>query len=184
MALNETTFEDAIFRWVERAVSPVLATLLSFSADYPGVVWDRQKAPPPGTPYVTLRLAGPGASDFSEDQTVYDPAGPAGQEMEERTIHHDVYALRVQTYARTPAEARALAKSVRTAAHSDSRRAELRDSVPSIVVAEVGALQDVGTLLDTEWQGRYALDLTLRVADVDTERTTYIQTAPTTGSLT
>jgi hypothetical protein len=73
---------------------------------------------------------------------------------------------------------------VRTRAFADSGRAELREADPSLVVAGVGALQDVGALLDTEWQGRYALDLTLRVADVDVERTTYIATAPTTGSLT
>lgn len=165
MALDETTLEDRLQAWVAAAVSPT------------PVIWDRQGRPQPGVPYLTLRLTGPaGPGAFGELHDRYDPAGAAGQEIERNSIHHHEYTLRVQSYAPTPRAARALVLAVHDRAYRESGRDALRTQDPPIALAEVGTVQDLGALIDTDWQGRAALEFVIRVADVDPERTTFIET--------
>lgn len=177
MSLSETTLENVIRAWVAGALAGVVSDT--------SVIWDRQKVNQRAAPYLTLRLVGPsGPGLVAEERQIYDPAGAAGQEIEDQTIHHHEYTLRVQAYATTPAGARTAIMKIHDRAFSRSGRSALRDATPSIVVAGVGTVQDVGALVETDWQGRTALDLTLRLADIDSERTTFIETVGVTDGLT
>lgn len=176
MSFTEATFENLIRTWMAATLAPELPDA--------AVIWDRQKVRVPNAPFATLRLVGPsGPGLLAEERDVYNPAAPAGQEIEEQTIHHHEYALRVQTYALSPSDARTLILKVHDRAYRRSGRAAFRNGDPSIVVAYVGPVQDIGALVETDWQGRAALDLTLRVADIDSEMTTYIEKAPIGGGL-
>jgi hypothetical protein len=175
MALDETTLEDRIQAWVTAAVTPA------------PVIWDRQARPQPGIPYLTLRLTMTGGvtGAVGEIHPEYAPDGPAGAEVTLASIHHHEYSIRVQAFASTPREARSLVLAVHDRAYRESGKEALRVDDPPIALASCGAVQDLGALVDTDWQGRAVLDLAFRVADVDpTDRVTYIERAGLASRLT
>lgn len=170
--MTETDLENALYGVVATACGSV------------PVAWDRQRAPRPAPPFATLHLEGPagysGAApewhrSFDPDVAHGGTSLVAGGEIVNTTIHHHEYTLRVQTYATTQPAAREVVMLVHDAVHMESVRDALR-AASGIVIAKVGAVRNIGALLDTDWEGRALIEIVIRVADVVTERVGYIAT--------
>jgi hypothetical protein len=182
--MTETELEDALRARVAAAVAPTVSDAK--------VIWDRQRGQRPAAPFVELRLVGPaGYSGAAPDwQHEYDPdvahggtSAVDGGEVVEKTINHHDYELRVQTYAADQRSARSVMLLIHDAFYQRSTRDALR-AAGGIAVADVGALQDVGALLQTDWEGRAVMSIQIRVADMLTERTGYVATVETLNQIT
>ncbi len=183
MPLDETALEDALRSFVAAALAPEVLD--------GAVIWDRQRGPRPAPPFATLELVGPGGpwGAVPEWQHEFDPdvagggmSAVAGGEIVEETIHHHEYALRLKTYADAPRTARNLMIRIHDRANMRSGRDGLRES-SGIVVAEVGPIQDVGALLDTDWEGRAVMTVRIRVGDMVEDRIGYVATVETVNEL-
>lgn len=167
--MGKAVLEDALQAWA-KAASGVEA------------VWVRQKLKST-PPYLSLLLQGPKTlSGTPERWHTYDAQAPAGQEITHAYRDNEEWVLQVQAY--TPKtvgddEASALLKKLKDSLKLDGTVATLRAS--GISVIEVGDIQNVSVVIETEWQGRAAVALRLHTADVSTETSTFVETVDGTG---
>lgn len=149
------------------------------------VVWDRQKMAPRPLPAIELRLEGPadvGALGGGEPLEEFDEDAVAGEEIARGLAVDHEFVLRVQARATTHDAAHDLAHAVSVGFDFPSTTGRLDEA--GIAVIDSTPILDVGEIVETEWQGRAAFSIRLRVGgvEVDPERTTFIESAPITGS--
>lgn len=147
------------------------------------IMWDRQKIPVRSLPSIELRLSGPEQVGALNGERVEEFDEATG-EVVVGLVQDLEYSLRVQARTVGAGDAAELAKTARRAFLLPSPAARLNDA--GIVVVDTTPVLDVGELVETEWQGRAAFTVRIRVGDVevDPERTTFIETATITGAAT
>lgn len=170
---TKTQIEDALHAWATQAAGGVPA------------IWVRQKVKAP-VPGLSLQLDGPRTlSPVPErwhEQAPADPPPAAGQEIIHSARDNQSWALHIQARTATStgdADAASLLMALKNSLKLMSTIETLRAA--SITVAEVGDVQDVSAVIETDWQDRAALTILIWTADVSTERSTYIETVEGQG---
>jgi hypothetical protein len=168
---TKTQFEDAIQDWAET------------TAGVPAI-WIRQKLTN-DPPYLSLHLDGPRTQGQNPDRwtTVRILAAPAWPEFTHSARDVEEWALQIQAFvagagtgdADSASLLRRLKNSLKLMGTTETLRAA------GITVADVGDVQDVSTVIETEWQDRASLTILIRTADVSTETGSSIETVEGQG---
>lgn len=143
------------------------------------VFWADQHVEYPSGPFITLRITGTTqVGELSDVQTIYHSDGAPGQEIEKRVVDTEELTLSIQVWGAPVVSssgkpsAVALAAQVRTGLSLPSVRQALDDAGMS--VHDTGSVQNLGTLLDTEFEGRAQFDAKAYYALTASEFTGYI----------
>jgi hypothetical protein len=154
------------------------AVLLALGLPNEKVLWARQKTSRPTRPFVTLLLSGPtrlGTGDAREQSV---DLSQAGQEVTIRRGGPRALTCSVQAFSASVIgddTAVALLSRLQTALSRDDVRGALLAG--GVAVYDEGSVEDLEALLDTEFEGRAALDLSLYAGDSTEEHSTYIARA-------
>lgn len=177
MAFTLTTAEAALHAW--------LLSCTGLGED--DIIWADQEGYQPTGPYMTMRLASFSPVSPHED-VLYDedesPPVTAGAEITRTAIAYRLLTLFLQAFSRDVHGA--------SGAFEIARKAQMGLTRPSVqqalraaglAVADVGAPRNVTTLFDTDFVGRFALDVTFNVTDEDAQTLTFIETVEGEGEV-
>lgn len=137
-------------------------------------------------PYATVRVGStvtPFPADFSGWE--YDSAQAQGQEVELFVTGPRVVSVAVNVYTKGAfggAGALAMLSNARDRLQLPSVLAAF--AAAGAAIAEVSDVRNLSLLLETNFQGRAHMELTLNVAAFESERTGYIATVSGTGTFT
>lgn len=139
------------------------------------VIWSKQTRDRPARPFVELDDLDNATNFFTEDTVSDTPGAPVGEEIT-LTSKEDVeitVQVRVFTTVVTgSSNAFNTAQKIRGWFSRDSVTSLLGD----IALVDRDAVRDASIVLETEYEGRAILTLKFRVASLETETTTYIET--------
>lgn len=171
--MSKAAFENALQAWVVAASG--------LAADK--VVWAKQRLRTLA-PYISLDLTGPQTLSHHSPERWHKVVvgAPAGQEIEHYARDNERWSLLIQAFAASTsgdADGASLLKKLKDALKLDGALATLRAA--GITVQDVGDVKDVSLVIETGWQDRAAMTLSLLTADVSTERTTFIETVDGAG---
>lgn len=141
--MNLSAIQAALFGWA--------------SSNAPGatVVWADQAAPRPARPYVTLKVRGP-FRDLGADEIRH-----TGTEGAFEIVGHRRLTLSVQVLGANNAAAQQLAITLNNSLGKPSVLATLRAA--GIAVSDEGDIQNLTAFLDTQFEARFAFDVSLLV---------------------
>ncbi len=178
--MNYGAFQQAIQNQVKAALS----------YDGSKVIWSDQTLDRPARPFVELSvLSFRDLSHHSMHGVIDNPDsdGDDGEEILLQTTDH--LELTVQTRIFSAAVVGDLAPmNLAQKIHSFFGRETTNDALQDIAIVSRENVQNASLVLETKYEGRAIFNIIFRVAVVDTEATTYIETAPVettfTGALT
>jgi len=168
--VNAENFENAIVAEVKRATG---------LADGK-VIWAHQSRDRPARPFIELRYVSDEAAGSASESYVTDTPSPTpGNEITLTTVDHTDFSVRLTAFSaavRGAGSAREMLRTVRKHFGKESTVEAFSVLPEPIAITERSAVSDASIVLETEFEGRAFSTLNLRVADVSTETTTYIET--------
>lgn len=166
--MNLGTFEIALVTEVKRATGLAAGK----------VVWANQTRDRPIRPFVELAVLNSAAASSHAESGISNTSGaPAGEEITLTTTDHVDLTVQLRAFSSEVTgsdKAFNLLDKVRQHFGKESCIAVLEGQAEAIAVVDRGTVNDATTVLETEYEGRAVLTLRLRVADVATEKSTYI----------
>jgi hypothetical protein len=176
MAIDWTSIENALQAWLV-AQAGLSATQVLWAKQ--GGAIQRQR------PYATLRFSSINSVTWDDGgKLTTDLARPAGQEVAQTTASQKEMKLHVECFtSESVGGAQAFARL--SAAQSSLLRETVRDALRAggVVVVDTENVTDMGGVLGALFEGRAALEVQLRTADVVTDYFGYIATAPVASDL-
>jgi hypothetical protein len=164
--MNLTDFQTAIQAQVK----------LATGFDNGHVIWAKQSRKRPSRPFIELDDLDDETTNFTED-SVADAAVPTpGAEIELTSKEHVEINVQVRVFSSDVTgsnNAFNVAKKIRAFFARESTTAALVD----IALVSRDTVREASLVLETEYEGRAVLTLKFRVADLETETTTFIETA-------
>lgn len=143
------------------------------------VIWANQTRDRPVRPFIELTvLSSEVASTHSESGVSNNPTPTAGNEIILTTTDHVDIRVQMRAFSAEVTgsnKAFNLLDKVRQHFGKESCIETLSNLAESIAVVDREAVADATIVLETEHEGRAVWNVRLRVADVTTETTTYIQ---------
>jgi hypothetical protein len=159
--MNLSAIQAAIFQWVTSELSGET------------VVWADQAAPRPARPFVTLKLRGP-FRDLGGDEIRH-----TGTEGAFEIVGHRRFTVSVQTVGGNVAVAQQLAIDLNTSLGKPSVLAALRAA--NISVSDEGDVQNLTAFLDTQFEARFAFDVSILVVSSSGDNLGSIRTTEITS---
>lgn len=157
--MNWNAAKDALYEWAS-------------SASGVSVIWARQSAPPPATPYVTLALVGgPIAIGHDAQRRVHLPDGEELADLRVDWLGAREMTLSVNVYG---GDALAIASTLQSSLSLETVRDALAAAGMSVIRA--GDIRDLTALLETTFESRAQMDVRLRFTTTTSELTTFIET--------
>lgn len=152
------------------------------------VIWANQTRDRPVRPFVELAvLSSESASTHSESAISDSSPVVAGEEITLTTIDHIDLTVQLRAFSAEVTgsnKAFNLLDKVRQHFGKESCIELLESQAESIAIIDRGTVADATFVLETEYEGRAIFTLRLRVADVATEKTTYIDEVVTETTVT
>jgi hypothetical protein len=161
---------------VEDALHDAVAAGAGLSGS--SVVWANQGGPRLARPFLTVRRSGP--QELGSTAIVrkdYDNTAPAGTEVQTRVRRQLSFTLSVQAFT-TALTGTANAVALLDAVQAQMRKRAQLDAFRAVGIAleDAGTVQDLSAVLQTDFEGRAAVDMTFRIASETLETTGYIET--------
>jgi hypothetical protein len=161
----------------QTAIQGVVKTATGYDGGH--VIWANQTRDRPTRPFVELDIISSQATEYTEDSvsdTEGDPEDIEGEEVTLTTREHVDITVQIRVFSNAvvgSTKAFNVAQQIRTVFARESTQSVL----DPIALIDRGGVRDFTTMLETEHEGRAVLDIRFRVAEVDTETTTFIETA-------
>lgn len=167
--MNLGAFEVALVTEVKRATGLASGK----------VIWANQTRDRPLRPFVELSVTSSRVNSSHSESSVADSVpSVAGAEITVTTTDHLELTVQLRAFSSEvtgSSKAFNLLDKVRQHFGKESCIEVLEGLPESIAVVDRGIVQDATIVLETEYEGRAVSSLTLRVADVTSETTTFIQ---------
>jgi hypothetical protein len=144
------------------------------------VIWANQTRDRPARPFVELAILDDEMVGQEEHGQSDTPGAPAGQEVTLSTRYQVELTVQVRVFSSEVVGSNTgsnVARKIRNYFGRDSVNVALAAPAIGVAVVDLGPVRDASIVLSTEHEGRGILDLKFRVADLDVETTTYIETA-------
>jgi hypothetical protein len=164
--MNLTTFQTAIQALVKSATG----------FDDGHAIWANQTRKRPDRPFVELAHPEGASPFFSEDSVDDTPSPTPGNEITLTAKEHVEITVQVRVFS-SAVVGSTNAFNLANAIRSFFSRESTTDALGEIALVARETVRDVSLVLETEHEGRAVFALTFRVANLDTETTTYIEHA-------
>ena len=160
---------------IENAIQAAVLT----GSGLPKVIWADQPYPRPARPYGTLkRISARDSSPFDEQRFSFGATQPVGQEIAITTIGPRTIVVSFNAYSDVVTGAGTAAEYCEALRSTLSLPATL-DALHGAGVSLIrrGDTRDLSKLVETAFESRAQLDLTIAVTDTATQQTGHIATA-------
>lgn len=159
----------------QTAIQARTKAALSFDGGH--CVWANQTRERPTRPFVELDiLSSDDLSEQGEFSQADNPSPTDGAEILLSVKHQLELTIQFRVFSSAVTGSSKAFNLAQTLRNFFDRESTI-DALGAIAVVSRDAVQDISLVLETEHEGRAVFNIRFRVADVDTESATYIETA-------
>lgn len=158
----------------ENTIQGIVKAATGFDGGH--VIWADQTRTRPSRPFVELDYVSETTTNFLEHTQEDTPGAPESEELTLNAREHLEPTVQMRVYSSAVVgnnSARNIARKIRAYFGRESVQSTLGD----IALVNRNVVRDVSLVLETEHEGRAVIDMTFRVERIESETTTYIETA-------